>query len=481
MTHNLVLLAAMLSVSLVLDALVRPRRATGRQWPGLLLHLLVITGFFGLGLTLSGNFPVATALSIAVMTLFAVASNAKHSVLGEPLIFSDLALVSFVVRHPRFYLSAISVRQRWIVAVMGAAAAIAFLLLFSWSPDGHVTGALLLLASLAILWLILGSRWAATLAPKPDLDGDVARYGLVATMALYWRRWRESPDPPHCPAIDAAGDDAPELIVVVQCESFADPVDIANGTADALPGLRAAREAAWQSGKLEVSGFGAYTMRTEYAVLFGRGEDALGFRRYDPFLTALGETSYALPARLKGAGYRSLFVHPYDMRFYGRDRLMPAIGFDRLIGEGGFTSAPRTTRYIDDRTLGRKLTELVRDASGPTLIYAVTMENHGPWDSDAAGGADSRLDAFLRHLRNSDAMLTDLIDGLKTAGKPALLVFFGDHRPSIPGIVTPGGERHTPYVMMRFDADGRPMTRDVRIALTPAMLHHTILGCVRRD
>ncbi len=252
----------------------------------------------------------------------------------------------------------------------------------------------------------------------------------------------------------------------MQCESFADPVDIAGEARHALPGLASARAAAWQWGELDVSGFGAYTMRTEYGVLFGRSEAALGFRRYDPFLSAQGEASYALSARLRGAGYHCSFVHPHDMRFYGRDRLMPAIGFDRM--------------YIDDRTLGASLVDLVDSAAEPTLIYAVTMENHGPWDSDTARDAHGRLNAYLRHLQSSDAMLSDLIERLSSNCQPALLVFFGDHRPSIPGVTAPGGARHTPYVILRFDSAGPVLNGGAgRIDLSPAALHHAVLRCVQ--
>jgi phosphoglycerol transferase MdoB-like AlkP superfamily enzyme len=320
-------------------------------------------------------------------------------------------------------------------------------------------------------------------ARRPDIDADLPRYGLSATLLLYWMRWRATPNPRACAALEAphAGDETrPEIIVIVQCESFADPVELTGDEQRALAGLRRAQSAAWQWGDLSVSGFGAYTMRTEYGLLFGRSEAELGFRRYDPFLTAHGETSYALSARLAAQGYHCLFVHPHDMRFYGRDRLMPAIGFDRLIGEESFAPVPEGARYVDDGTLGASLGDLIDKAAGPTLIYAVTMENHGPWDMDKRAGAQSRLDAYLRHLRSSDAMLTALIERLSTAGKPALLVFFGDHRPSIPDVTQPGGDRHTPYAMLRFARDGTIVPEaNRRVDLTPDELHHAVLACVR--
>jgi hypothetical protein len=485
-TNGLISFLAMLVASLMLDAAVPPHSTRPRRWQGLLLHLLVMTGIFALWLAGFGNATAAAVLAIAAMALFAVASNAKYKMLGEPLAFSDLALIAGIFRHPRFYFTAIPTRQRWMAAIAALVAVMALPLLFSTEPQPHLVGAGLLLLAAGALLLLRAGRFDSVVS-APDLAGDVARFGLIATLLLYWWRWRRTPDPRPCPTLapigGLAGPAAPELIVIVQCESFADPVEITSEALPTLPGLAHARAIAWQRGNLHVSGFGAYTMRTEYGVLFGRSESALGFRRYDPFLTARGEASYALPARLAGAGYRSSFIHPHDMRFYSRDRLMPAIGFDELIGDSDFAPIPPGGgRYVDDRTLGATLVDLASQAATPRLIYAVTMENHGPWDSDNARDAAGRLDAYLGRLRSSDAMLDDLIQYLSNDGRPALLVFFGDHRPSIPGVTAPGGERHTPYVVVRFDAGGRTLKGDpTEIDLTPAALHHLVLRCVQPD
>lgn len=274
--------------------------------------------------------------------------------------------------------------------------------------------------------------------------------------------------------------DRPELIIIVQCESFADPIALTGDSALELPGLARARAGAWQWGNLLVSGFGAYTMRTEYGLLFGRSEQALGFRRYDPFLTALGEVTHALPHRLGRHGYRSAFVHPHDMRFYGRDRLMPAAGFAELVGEDRMADLARRGRYLCDGALGAFVADLAERGEGAALTYVVTMENHGPWAG--AQGPQGALDDYLAHLRSSDAMLAGLIERLTVLDRSALLVFFGDHRPSIPGVTRPGGDRYTPYVMLRWGPCGELLRGDGDPAdLTPAELHHAILRCVRPD
>jgi len=483
--NGVILFLLMLVGSVLLDGMVRPHSLGLRGRWGVSLHLLVMTALFGAMLAASGSAIVAGTLAIALVALLVIASNAKYAMLGEPLLFSDLALIVALVRHPRFYFTAVSVRQRWILAIAAPILLLVLAVLFVPDPAPHLVGLGVVALAGSASFALLRSAVFSAAAPSPDVDSDLARYGLLATLLIYWLRWRATPDPAICPQPTPARDDGqrgpkrarPEIIVIVQCESFADPVELTGEQDHALSGLERARASAWQWGDLAVSGFGAYTMRTEYGVLFGRSEAALGFRRYDPFLTAHGETSYALSAKLRGCGYRNLFIHPHDMRFYGRDRLMPAIGFDRMIGEDSFAS-PRSGsgRYVDDQTLGASLGDLIDEAIGPTLIYAVTMENHGPWDKDRLTGSLGGIDAYLRHLRSSDAMLTALIQRLSGSGRSALLVFFGDHRPSIPGVSEPSGGRHTPYVMMRFADDGHILTgENQRADLSPDELHHVIL------
>ncbi|MEJ2409007.1 MAG: LTA synthase family protein [Novosphingobium sp.] len=438
-----------------------------------------MTALFGFFLGLCGNATVSVALVLAVMALLVLVSNAKSAMLGEPLLFSDLALISAVFRHPQFYLSAIRFWQRAVAGLVAVALAAVLAWLFVPAPVPHLIGVAWLGGGLSALAITLRCGSFRALAQKPAAQEDVHRHGLLPVLLLYWLRWRESRDPPSCPPVarkpQPADGNAAELAVIVQCESFADPVDLFGKAALALPALGTARADAWQWGQLQVSGFGAYTMRTEYGVLFGRDEEELGFRRYDPFLTALGEASHALPNRLKHDGWCSLFLHPHDMRFYGRDRIMPAGGFTNLVGEESFVPpAQGEGRYVTDAAMAEQIGALAHNATQPTLLYAVTIENHGPW---APGdGEGDLLASYLRFVRNSDAMLSRLRKELAALKRPSVLVFFGDHRPSIPGVTMPDGPRHTPYVIMRLDASGQVVRGEGQpVDLSPAGLHHTVL------
>ena len=116
------------------------------------------------------------------------------------------------------------------------------------------------------------------------------------------------------------------------------------------------------------------------------------------------------------------------------------------------------------------------DAPGRQLIFAVTMENHGPHGAGRLPGCADGFSAWNLHLGHGDAMLGRLIDALAARRRAALLVFYGDHRPSIPGAIEPGGGRTTPYVAIRFDRCGAARPMSVERACTPADLHHLILA-----
>lgn len=462
-------LAAAMMAAAVLDRLVVPggRRSTA----GLLLLLPAVAGVFGLCLALSGHWLLSAVMTVALAALLLLASNAKHRMLGEPLLFSDLALATAVFRHPQFYVSALAPWQRAVLVL--AALLVAALLAALWNPAPapHLAGAGLALVSWAGLSLLLRAPAWAHAAPAADAAADVAAHGLVATLLCHHARWRASPDPlPPPPLAEPA---VADLIIIVQAESYADPVDIIGTDAPPLPGLAAARAAALLHGPLLVSGFGAYTMRTEYGVLFGRSEAELGLRRFDPYLTAHREGALALPARLRPLGWRSLFVHPHDLAFYERHRIMPIAGFDTLIGEEAFAT-PAPGRYVSDAAVAEKLLALAAAATGPTLLHAVTIENHGPWDAATAPAAAA---AYRATLARSDAMLEQLMAGIAALRRPALLLFYGDHRPSIPGVTRPGGDRHTPYVLLQFDAAGQPVQGCGQPRpLSPAALHHRLLS-----
>lgn len=445
----------------------------------LIIDCLICAVFWSAGLAVTGASSVGSAVSILLLVAVRVGSRIKVALLGEPVVFSDIVAGLNLLKAPQFYVFALPgyLKLGFLLALPVGAALLIRAVNLVLRP--HLEGLAVFLLSVAALTLIPEEK----LAPVPDLRADIVRMGMPATLFLYWRRWLGQAD--MAPPGDGKHGDADhgqrpstEIVVVVQCESFADPTRLPIPAVDRamrLPGLERARRDADFQGDLLVSGFGAYTMRTEYGLLFGRSEEELGFRRYDPFLTAMRDRAYALPYRLSRAGYRTFFVHPHALSFYRRDRLMPWIGFSQVAGREAFPHvASPAMPYPEDRAVAAYLSHLVEKATEPSFFYAVTMENHGPWPGRSARES---LASYLGHLANSDRMLDELRTALDKTGRSYLLVFVGDHRPSIRGMLSPGEERGTPYVVLRSGGDCR-RAQPCEQALTPAELHRLILDLV---
>lgn len=480
MIDPLALLATALGL-IAVDELARPGiLSSGRSRSLHALAVLLCAGVTLLGVVVAvmGTWLPAAVLVVLLASALTLVSNIKRDVLGEPLVFTDFALVGAVFRHPQFYLSAL---RPWHVAVLGlgfAALVGAVLLLATIDLTSRLYGVAIAGTGVISLKAFLAAAAWGPLADKPDLERDVRAHGLIATLLVYWRYWkRQTPPPPSTQPVVTGEADA--LLIVIQCESFADPQALFGADEPPLPGLAAARSQAWLAGRLAVSGFGAYTMRTEFGVLFGVPEQMLGLQRFDPFLTAEKAAGWALPNRLSCGEWTSTFVHPHDMRFYGRDRLMPAVGFDRIVGQDAFP-APATDdgRYVTDAAVCDWLLSHAASARGRQFVYAVTIENHGPWSAGGAGPAANKAD-YLRLLARSDDLLARLIAELPRLARPVTLCFFGDHRPSIPGISIPGGDRHTPFVIVKFGAQGVVFRRGHQDqTLTPSELHSAILDAL---
>lgn len=432
---------------------------------------------FGILVAVTGAWLPSMLLVVMVAGTLSLASNVKRQVLGEPLVFSDLTLVGAVFQHPQFYLSALRPWQV-VVAGLGFVGLLTAVVQFSTlDVPSRLVGLVLSIASAPWLAAMVAMPSWRRLENEPELDRDVRAHGLIAMLLVYWYLWSRQSGLGLSDLPTVEGQEN-QLVIVVQCESFADPLAMFPGDAEPLPGLSLAKRIAWRSGRLEVSGFGAYTMRTEFGALFGIPETRLGLNRFDPFLTAVSAASCSLPHRLSKA-WTSVFVHPHDLRFYGRNKLMPAIGFEVLIGEDAFpvpTSAEG--RYITDAAVCDKILGIPAVVNGPCLIYAVTIENHGPWSAKGQGAGGNWAE-YLRLLSRSDAMLSRLVEELPRMRRPVTLCFFGDHRPSIPSVSIPGGERYTPFVILKFDSSGQPVvSSDADRTITPAELHSEILAAI---
>ncbi|SFU79755.1 MULTISPECIES: LTA synthase family protein [unclassified Methylobacterium] len=483
MTTFLIATGLALAVCLALevlagDSLSRASLAPRDLGLRLLGYLLILLFWFAF----SWRPWLAGLTCVITVAILIVVSRAKRSVIGEPLLFSDFALLPQVPRHPQLYY----IPPLWDPRIAGPVLLTLAVTVFWYRTEPSVLPAATLPRVLALLglplalWLLVKAAPRPPLAgliarwfPQPDLESDVTRVGLPASLLGYTARAMAGGEPvPEAPALPhGPGDD---VVVVIQLESFVDPERL-GGTK--LPVMDLFRTRAAQYGRLRVPAHGAYTMRSEHAVLTGRPSDSLGFGRYDPYTSRSGDEPTSLARLARGRGYGTLFLHPFHRDFFRRARVMEAFGFADLVMGEAFTDTPRVGPYVGDIALGDRLLAEVRARQTPLFLFCVTMENHGPWKPGRLPGIDDPQAQYLHHVANTGQMVEDIVAGLDVIARERhqtiTLCVFGDHAPSLPSCKPGFGGRTTDYALFRF---GQPQGAPAQIDIAADELGRALRG-----
>ena len=230
-------------------------------------------------------------------------------------------------------------------------------------------------------------------------------------------------------AIEAGSDVRPNVIVVMS-ESFADfrRVKSLNLETDAYEVFDRVCEKSHVL-NVAVPTFASYTVRTEFELMFG-----LPVRSLQDTITPQREINVAEPSNMvsyyNGLGYETAYVHPFVETFYGRDTIYSTYGWDQMIFRDQFTVPVQEygNGYVSDETVTDQILALVRESDDPLYVHATTMQNHQPYDwiPDTA-----EIDVYLKGIRASSIALERLITELEKTGEPTVVLFIGDHFPSM--------------------------------------------------
>lgn len=416
----------------------------------------------------------ALAAGTMLLTAFHFAHHAKLHYLLMPLLPDDLLMLPQMLGHLDFFIR--YGPSPWLLAGFVAVFAAALVLeprslRWRW-PLRLATGAVMIVGLVGLwegwqpwpriytspplrfeLWqprqsaeacgataFFVRLAWVSTLSfPAPDAAKfDALRKKLAAS------------EPKPTPAV------LPD-IVVLQSESFFDPSRL-NGLdlGDYAPNLI---ELSGQAihGEMRVPTFGGGTTETEFETLTGISLNPLPNVDY-PYQSLVSDNTQSLVRGLFGLGYSTIAIHPYHPNFYLRDSVYPKLGFERFLSIADFNDRDRYGYYVSDEALvNRIVAELDAPGDSPRFIFAVSMENHGPWGAKRAETYDEppapvslpgltpdmaqQLGQYLHHLHRSDAALGRLAQILRERERPTLLLFYGDHLPGLQPIFANVGFR----------------------------------------
>lgn len=473
---------------LVLERFVQPRLA---QRP--LLHRLDTLSampivVFYLSLFVATFRPgFATAFTIIVFLGIVIVNNAKFRELREPLVYSDFALLRQTIAHPGLYVTYIGPFK--VAAVILSGAALIFGSLFYEPPVIRRDSPEEWFATAAYFMLLVGSIYAITRGPlrnefrailrkfgaSTDVREDVDKLSLVITLIFYFflageqeiavAKSRENEEEDKARPV-GAGPALPH-VVAVQSESFFDARRVLRKAPHGfMRNFSKTSSEARYAGRLRVPAWGANTLRTEFAFLSGIPDEALGVDRFNPYLRYCDKPVWTIAAYLRSIGYRTVCIHPFHKSFFRRDKVYPHLGFDEFIDIGAFDAADRVGPYVSDDAVARKIESLLESGDGPVFVFAITMENHGPWKKpridvpEALAAAMPRasrpFSQYLAHLANADRMIGRIRKHLMASERPSVFCFYGDHLPSMPKMFSAIGhdDPRTDYFVWLSD-DGR--------------------------
>jgi hypothetical protein len=443
------------ALSFLVERVLQPTPAiAGRPWRAVAAHLGLWTLAFGIVLAVTQRPYFAALLVLGELLIFVIVSNAKLRVLREPFVFADFEAVKDVLKHPRLFLPYFGVGR-----ALGGLAVFCLVIYLGFALEPGLPGRsgwpafALGLATLAAAGAAL--VWLGTPRPLPlsfDATADLRRLGFPACLWYYALAERARHPVPansrfHVSNAGSTTRNRPNL-VVVQSESFFDARRLYPGIKlSLLEQFDAIRASAVHHGRLEVPAWGGNTARTEFAFLTGLASHEIGVHRFNPHRRLAQQGVPTLAAFLKNAGYRTVCVHPYPASFYSRNTAYPAFGFDRFVDLEHFRGAERYGPYVSDQAVAEMACELLEDSGQPTLMFVITMENHGPLHLERVAPGDVErlyaapppagfddLTVYLRHLANADRMMRVLQERLTEAPQDAWLCWYGDHVPILPKV-----------------------------------------------
>ena len=410
--------------------------------------------------------PLLCAAIVFAMSCGLIWGNAaKLRATDEPLVFTDRS-AGTVLLYPSLYAGVINVfGVAMCIVLAGSLFAAAF-----WAEPALFSSRLPLLLGVGVAvlaWWLRPSpgmvlRWAGGENLKRctlDPAGDAAMLGPFASVILHGavaaherpiRRRRCLPG--KSPALRSANESR-WPVVMVQLETFFDARTAwADVRCDLLPEFDRCVARSRLHGRMSTSAWGANTVRTEFAALTGLSDADLGADRFNPYAAFAHVPIDSLAWRLRDAGYHTVCIHPFDRRFYGRDRVMPNLGFAEFLDIADFARDDGAGPYVPDIDLMHKIEQVLQRCGPRTFIFGISIGNHSPWSRPAgacAHGEDPVRAGFLHGLQQTDMALGYMQRCLEADWPDFTFAAFGDHQPSLTGRFAQAGtdSRMTDYVM----------------------------------
>jgi len=236
-------------------------------------------------------------------------------------------------------------------------------------------------------------------------------------------------------------------IIVVQLESFFDVNRLKDFTFSeaALPNFTALMNK-YESGLLSVPVIGAGTVNTEFEVLTGMSTSHFGPGEY-PFRSVLrDQTCETIAYTLAQSGYTAHAMHNHQATFYSRHIVYQNLGFSSFTPlEYMISPEFNEMSWAKDSVLIPEIFGVMESTKTQDFVFAVSVQGHGKYPDDYVASPDdihltsvsddperdNQFNYYLKQIQEMDAFIGDLTEKVMAYDEPTMLVFYGDHLPSL--------------------------------------------------
>ena len=234
-------------------------------------------------------------------------------------------------------------------------------------------------------------------------------------------------------------------VICIMNESFAD-LSSYEGETWGYAGTEFLRNisTALMCGDTDVSVMGAGTCNSEFEFLTGVSVPFVGDGKYPYLLYDLTECP-SLARQFSEFGYETTAIHPQTPTNWNRDVAYAQLGFDTFLDWTDLPDSPILHHGVMDGVTYSRIIEILLETDEPQFIFDVTMQNHGGYNIgntppellrtfEVDGLDDSenaQLSEYISCVSYSDHDLMGFLEQLRSINRPVIVVFFGDHQPSV--------------------------------------------------
>ncbi len=143
-------------------------------------------------------------------------------------------------------------------------------------------------------------------------------------------------------------------------------------------------------------------------------------------------------------GYQTDGAHPGFDWFYNRKSSNAALGFDRYLFNENFFDARVDAEHAMDEAFFGLMREVYDEETAdgtPYFSFSVSYQGHSPYDSETMTGTEyvsgltgesyNIVNNYLNSVAETGKQVSAYVDSFRDSERPVVLVFFGDHKPTL--------------------------------------------------